>query len=583
MSSTPSRSEIETALSGRTKRKEANARRPQQPTIDLEVPPRRQQVIGGDLTGVSSRPRRGLFSRYSDISLSYWFAGAMAVLILLAFFWPQSSDPTLEVIEAQAKTQSDLISSIEPIKQSDDDEVPVSSFTRDSDLERANEFREQDENNVKVQKLLDDAKGFAAKGQFTQPAKQNALASYTAALAIEPKNVAARQGLEAIRERFLNAGVAALEQSKEKVAQSALSKLALIDKSSDQYEELSVAIESWQSGEQVDELLKKASRAVSRDRLILPANTSALFFYREALKIDPESKPAQEGIERIADTYIERANQEVLDGEYKAAAAHLATVSVIDPNHSSISVVEELISKTKPIVKKAEESIDVTEAEDETAPAVPEQAQTPAQEPDVDTETNAVAKSSPSEPDTQTRRSPPSAQRTPSRQASEQADFDRQYLKQGLEAYYKGQYDTAAALLQPLADKGVARAQFRLAYMHYLGRGFNRDRQEADRRIRAALPAIRKFADEGRAWAQSDIGSLYEDGLVLPRDFGEAVYWYRSAAEQGYPGAQTNLGLMYARGRGVSSSRRTAIQWFQRAAKQGDDVARRNLEALGVN
>lgn len=581
MSSTPSRSEIETALSGRTKRKEANARRPQRPTIDLEVPPRRQQVIGGDLTGISSRPRKGLFSRYGDISLSYWFAGAMAVLILLAFFWPQSSDPTLEVTEAQAKTQSDLISSIEPIEQTDDAEVLVSSFTRDSDLERANEFRERDENNAKIQKLLDDAKGFAAKGQFTQPAKQNALASYTAVLAIEPKNVTARQGLEAIRERFLNAGLAALEQSKEKVAQSALSKLALIDKSSDQYEDLSVAIESWRTGEQVDELLKKAARALSRDRLILPANTSALFFYREALKIDAESKPAQEGIERIADTYIERANKEVVDGEYKAAAAHLATVSVIDPNHSSISVVEELISKARPIAQKAEQSNDVTDVKDEAAAAVPEVKQELSEEPDVDTD--AVARSSPSEPETQPTILPPSAQRTPSRQANEQADFDRQYLKQGLEAYYKGQYETAAALLQPLADKGVARAQFRLAYMHYLGRGFKRDRQEADRRIRAALPAIRKFADEGRAWAQSDIGSLYEDGLVLPRDFGEAVYWYRSAAEQGYPGAQTNLGLMYARGRGVSSSRRTAIQWFQRAAKQGDDVARRNLKALGVN
>ena len=152
-----------------------------------------------------------------------------------------------------------------------------------------------------------------------------------------------------------------------------------------------------------------------------------------------------------------------------------------------------------------------------------------------------------------------------------------------MDAYYKGDYETAAALLQPLADKGVARAQFRLAYMHFLGRGFSADRQEADRRIRAALPAIRKFAEEGRAWAQSDLGSLYEDGLVLARDYNEAVRWYRLAAEQGYPGAQTNLGMMYARGRGVTSSRRTAIEWFQRAAKQGDSVAKHNLEALGVN
>jgi len=118
--------------------------------------------------------------------------------------------------------------------------------------------------------------------------------------------------------------------------------------------------------------------------------------------------------------------------------------------------------------------------------------------------------------------------------------------------------------------------------MYYQGRGFETNRGEADRIIRAALPAIQKFADEGRSWAQSDIGSLHEDGLVLPRDYGEAVFWYRLAAEQGYPGAQTNLGIMYALGRGVPASRRTAIEWFQRAAKQGDILAKRNLESLGI-
>ena len=172
---------------------------------------------------------------------------------------------------------------------------------------------------------------------------------------------------------------------------------------------------------------------------------------------------------------------------------------------------------------------------------------------------------------------------TPIKQADEQAAFDRQYLQRGLAAYYRGDYATAMALLQPLADKGVSRAQFRIAYMYYLGRGFNKDRNEADRIIRAALPDIQKFAEEGRAWAQSDLGSLYEDGLVLPRDFGEAIFWYRSSAEQGYPGAQTNLGIMYARGRGVASSRKTAVEWFQRAAKQGDISARRNLETMGVS
>jgi len=575
MSSTPSRSEIETALSGRTKRHKAKTKRPPQPSFDLEVPPRRQQVIGGDLTGVNSRPKRGIFSRYSDISLSFWFAGAVVLLILLAFFWPQSGDSTREVTEALAKTQSEMISSVEPVEESANQTSEVGSFTRDSDLVRANDFRERDEKNIAIGELLKKAETLVAKGQYTQPASNSAASTYKAILAIEPKNVAARQGLSAIKDRFLDAGVQALDQDNETIAQSALERLSLVDATSEEYEELELAIESWQTGEKLDDLLSKASTAIAQDRLILPADSNALFYYREALKVDEDNSAAKKGIQKVASTYIERANTAVLNGEYQTAAAHLATVSVIDPNHSSISLIEEMMTKAKPIAEQAQATDEKPElSETEQAPLVA----------NIDPSPNTSAV--PSEPELAKpapSRTKPSTERTPTRQSTEQADFDRQYLKRGLEAYYKGQYETAAALLQPLADKGVARAQFRLAYMHYLGRGFKRDRQEADRRIRAALPAIRKFADQGRAWAQSDIGSLYEDGLVLPRDFGEAVYWYRSAAEQGYPGAQTNLGLMYARGRGVSSSRRTAILWFQRAAKQGDDVAKRNLKALGVN
>jgi TPR repeat protein len=246
---------------------------------------------------------------------------------------------------------------------------------------------------------------------------------------------------------------------------------------------------------------------------------------------------------------------------------------VIDSEHPSIPLVESMIANAQPAagtVKTAPVAKDTTPAE--TPPAKDES--------DLSQSTTSpqpVATSLPKKP------SQVSSNRTPSSVAREREQFDRRYLQRGLDAYYRGDYDEAAALLQPLADKGVSRAQFRIGYMYYLGRGFERDRAKADQIIRAALPAVQKFADEGRGWAQSDIGSLYEDGLVLPRDYGEAIYWYRSAAEQGYPGAQTNLGVMYARGLGVSASRKTAVEWFQRAAKQGDIAAIRNLEAMGIS
>ena len=266
----------------------------------------------------------------------------------------------------------------------------------------------------------------------------------------------------------------------------------------------------------------------------------------------------------MADAYIQKANDAVLDGEFSRATAHLATVSVIDPQHNSIPLIEAMIARAKPIAEAAEKAAIAETLEPQINEEVEETDITTASaSPNIETDLDTT--------------------RTPSTQTREQAAIDQRYLENGLQAYYRGEYERAGTLLQPLSDKGIARAQFRLGYMHFLGRGFKKDRLRADQIIRAALPAIQKFAEEGRAWAQSDLGSLYEDGLVLRRDFGEAVYWYRSAAEQGYPGAQTNLGIMYARGRGVAASRRTAVEWFQRAAKQGDIAARRNLSSLGVN
>ena len=572
MSSTPSRSEIESALSGRTKKKAAKARKPVEQTFDLNVPPRRQQVIGGDLTGISSRPKKGFFSRYSDIGIAYWIAIGMVLLIMLAFFWPQTNDQTREVTAAEANVDQ-LNSSIEPIVEVDDAADASQSFTRDSDLDRAGVYREQDQKDEQLRTLIKTAEAYIAKGQYTQPANQNAVEVYQQILEIDPRNVTARQGLEYINGRFLTAGYNALEKGNEAVAESALKRLAAIDDESADYLELESAIASWKINTEVSELLSKADEAFAKDALILPANDNALYFYRRALGVDESNEAATQGVQKVADTFVDRASDAVLQGQYDAAAAHLATVSVIDPSHASIPLIEAMMEQARPLSEQASASVEPTEDTGRSSESATASSDEPEQE-----EATTVASTIRTTPPAR-----PSEQRTPERQASEQADFDRQYLKQGLEAYYKGEYEKAAALLQPLADKGIARAQFRLAYMYYLGRGFKRDRQEADRRIRAALPAIRKFAEEGRAWAQSDIGSLYEDGLVLPRDFGEAVYWYRSAAEQGYPGAQTNLGIMYARGRGVSASRRTAIEWFQRAAKQGDSVAMRNLKALGVN
>ncbi|MBM4128419.1 MAG: sel1 repeat family protein [Nitrospira sp.] len=89
-------------------------------------------------------------------------------------------------------------------------------------------------------------------------------------------------------------------------------------------------------------------------------------------------------------------------------------------------------------------------------------------------------------------------------------------------AYERGEYTQAARLFSPLAEQGVASAQFYLGLMHEKGRG-------------------------------------------VRQDYPTALTWFRKAAAQGFVGPQSNLGLMYERGRGVRKDLVRAFMWYHLA------------------
>jgi TPR repeat protein len=94
-----------------------------------------------------------------------------------------------------------------------------------------------------------------------------------------------------------------------------------------------------------------------------------------------------------------------------------------------------------------------------------------------------------------------------------------QSLEEAELAYDRGDYTQAARLFSPLAEQGVASAQFYLGLMHERGRG-------------------------------------------VRQDHFTALTWFRKAAAQGYAGPQNNLGLIYERGRGVRKDVVRALMWY---------------------
>ena len=117
------------------------------------------------------------------------------------------------------------------------------------------------------------------------------------------------------------------------------------------------------------------------------------------------------------------------------------------------------------------------------------------------------------------------------------------------------------------AEKGDAKVQFNLGYMYANGEGVPKDYAEA-------VKWYRKAADQGHAEAQVNLGTMYTNGDGVEQDQKEAVNWYRKAADQGHAEAQFIMGVMYYKGRGVAKDNQEAYKWYLLAGAQGHDQAK---------
>lgn len=170
---------------------------------------------------------------------------------------------------------------------------------------------------------------------------------------------------------------------------------------------------------------------------------------------------------------------------------------------------------------------------------------------------------------------------------SEEPDFAR-----GEAAFNNGNFAAALKEWQPLAVRGDAKAQYRLALMYAKGQGVRRDPEESMKLLRAAARSGHlqaKFeivsiqAKKDDPMVQLALADLYLHGRGVKRDTAAAAKWYRKAAEKGNPKAQYKLGEMFAEGLGVSWDYAEAANWYRKAAAQGEPLSQYRLGLLSEN
>ena len=142
----------------------------------------------------------------------------------------------------------------------------------------------------------------------------------------------------------------------------------------------------------------------------------------------------------------------------------------------------------------------------------------------------------------------------------------------GVDAYQAGDYKTALKEFRPLAEQGLADAQFNLALMYEHGEGVVQD-------YKKALKWYRLAAEQGDATAWHQLGVMHHYGWGVKTNYKEALRFYRLAAPQVVQ-TQYSLGAMYYQGQGVNQDIVIAYMWFYVAAKNGNPRSKGNVNVL---
>ena len=117
----------------------------------------------------------------------------------------------------------------------------------------------------------------------------------------------------------------------------------------------------------------------------------------------------------------------------------------------------------------------------------------------------------------------------------------------------------------------------KLYEINEIGRAYFDGKNGKPKNYEEAVKWFRMAAEQGYHYGQFNLGLCYDKGYGITKDYTEAVKWYRMAAEQGNADAQINLGNCYYNGEGVPQNYKEAVKWYRMAAEQGNADAQFNL------
>lgn len=135
-------------------------------------------------------------------------------------------------------------------------------------------------------------------------------------------------------------------------------------------------------------------------------------------------------------------------------------------------------------------------------------------------------------------------------------------IREGADAYGRGDYATALKEWLPAAEQGDANALFNLGQLYRLGQGVPKDVLKAEEYYRRA-------AEKGHIGAQGNLGTLYYFAVPNAPRVEDALKWWQRAAVKGDARSQYMLGVVFFNGKEMPRDSVRAYAWMRLAAAAG--------------
>tara|TARA_R110001599_G_scaffold353156_1_gene590467 strand:- start:1221 stop:2021 length:801 start_codon:yes stop_codon:yes gene_type:complete len=141
----------------------------------------------------------------------------------------------------------------------------------------------------------------------------------------------------------------------------------------------------------------------------------------------------------------------------------------------------------------------------------------------------------------------------------------QQYL--ATRRYNSKNYSQAIDLFKMAAQQDDELALYQLGYIYYEGKVVPKD-------LKKAFDYFNQSAELGEKQAQLSLCLMLGKGEGVESNFEKSVYWLKKSADQGVSEAEYMLGLMYLNGKhDVKIDASAALDWLSKAAKQGHQGA----------